>query len=368
MNGKIKPNSRNEGIYMKLSGKKVIGISLAAAVFVLSTPDRALAVPASGADAAAAGAAVVLDNYYQESRTKASKAVTDADVVATAPDIALTQIPGYANLGIANVTDSLNIRKVPVDGEIVGRLLKDGACDIISEENGWYYIKSGEIEGYVSAEFILTGQPALKKANEVMVNVATVNADALFLREEPNTNSGIKEVLGNSEKLEVLETSNNWAKVLVDSTEGYVSMDYITIAPELQTARTMAQLRYGMEVSDLRIQIANFAQQFVGYPYVYGGNSLTKGTDCSGFTNLIYANFGISIPRTATTQYNFGTKISIDELKPGDLIIYGESSIEHVGMYIGNGQIVHASNERTGIKYSQMYYRNIIGCVRIIND
>ena len=123
-----------------------------------------------------------------------------------------------------------------------------------------------------------------------------------------------------------------------------------------------------MGISDLRIEMANFAQQFVGYPYVYGGNSLTKGTDCSGFTYLIYQHFGISIPRTATTQYNFGKKISVSELKPGDLIIYGESQIEHVGMYIGNGQIVHASSARTGIKYSQMYYRNIIGCVRILND
>lgn len=264
--------------------------------------------------------------------------------------------------------DSLNIRETPVDGQVVGRLLKDGACEIISEENGWCYIESGEISGYVSSEYLLTGDEALVRAWEVMTNVATVTADALYLREAPTTESGYIELLGNSEKLEVVEELAGWAKVVVDSTEGYVSSDYITVSQELQTAVTLSQLLYGMDVSDLRVQMVEFAQQFVGYPYVYGGNSLTKGTDCSGFTNLIYAHFGISIPRTATTQYNFGTKISVSELKPGDLIIYGEYQIEHVGMYIGNGRIVHASNARTGIKYSDMYYRNIIGCVRMIQD
>lgn len=349
---------------MKHSIGKLTGICLLSTVMLLGAAEGTYAVNLTGTDAVAGGT-VALENYYRNTNS-ASSIQANGRAVRSAP--AFEKVPGYDNLGIARVEDSLNIRETPVDGDIVGRLLQDGACEIISEEDGWYYIESGEISGYVSSEYLLTGDEALERAWEVMANIATVTADALYLREEPNTEAGIVEMLGNSEKLEVVEQLDGWARVVVDSTEGYVSTDFISVSQELETARTLAQLIYGMEVSELRIEMAEFAQQFVGYPYVYGGNSLTRGTDCSGFTNLIYAHFGISIPRTATTQYNYGTKIDISELKPGDLIIYGEYQIEHVGMYIGNGQIVHASNERTGIKYSNMYYRNIIGCVRMIND
>lgn len=348
---------------MRHSVGKLTGIYLLSAAMLLSTADATYAVSVSGTDAAAGGA-VALETYYRNN--SASTIQANGKNVTSAP--ALEKVPGYENLGLANVEDSLNIRETPVDGKVVGRLLKDGACEIISEEDGWCYIESGEISGYVSKEYLLTGDDALRRAWEVMANVATVTADALYLREAPTTESGYIELLGNSEKLEVKEELAGWARVAVDDTEGYVNSDYIEVKQELQTAVTLSQLLYGMDVSELRAEMADFAQQFIGYPYVYGGNSLTRGTDCSGFTNLIYAHFGISIPRTATTQYNYGTKISVSELKPGDLIIYGEYQIEHVGMYIGNGTIVHASNERTGIKYSNMYYRNIIGCVRMIND
>lgn len=350
---------------MRHSIGKLAGIYLLSTVMVLSTTEGTYAVNLTGIDAAAGGA-VALETYYQNSNNATSS--IEANGKAVTASKAVEKVPGYENLGLANVEESLNIRETPVDGKVVGRLLKDGACEIISEEDGWYYIESGDISGYISKEYILSGEEALVRAWEVMANVATVTADGLYLREAPTTESGYIELLGNSEKLQVVDKLEGWAKVVVDSTEGYVNTDYIEVKQELQTAVSMSQFLYGMDVSELRVQMAEFAQQFVGYPYVYGGNSLTKGTDCSGFTNLIYAHFGISIPRTATTQYNYGTKISTSELKPGDLIIYGEYQIEHVGMYIGNGMIVHASNERTGIKYSEMYYRNIIGCVRIIND
>lgn len=351
-------------ISMNRNMKKTAAICTMGAMLLLSNLEYVAADNTSGTDGVA-GIAVLMEQY--QNSTVASKAKTEG-VTTTSIEEVYEPIDGYENLALANVSDVLNIREVPVDGAIVGRLPADAACDIVSEENGWCYIKSGEIEGYVSAEYLLTGEEALKKAYDLVELVATVDADSLNLREEPNTECGIIEVLGNSQKLEVVEVLGDWVKVVVDSTEGYVAAEYITVSEELQTARTLTQMMYGMEVSDLRVQICEFAQQFVGNPYVYGGNSLTHGTDCSGFTNLIYAHFGISIPRTATTQYNFGTKISTAELRPGDLIIYGEYQIEHVALYLGNGQIVHASNERTGIRYSNMYYRNIIGCVRILND
>jgi cell wall-associated NlpC family hydrolase len=115
--------------------------------------------------------------------------------------------------------------------------------------------------------------------------------------------------------------------------------------------------------SGLGTQIANYGCQFIGYPYVYGGTSLTNGTDCSGFTQAVYAHFGISIPRDSTSQRFAGTGVSYEDARPGDIICYAG----HVALYIGNGQIVHASTERTGIKISNATYRTILAVRRIVN-
>ncbi len=121
----------------------------------------------------------------------------------------------------------------------------------------------------------------------------------------------------------------------------------------------------------LREAIVSFALQYVGCPYVYGGNSLSNGTDCSGFVKLVYQEFGYSLTRRASLQYFDGRVISLDSIQPGDLIFYPEpynqNEIGHVAMYIGNGQVVHASTARTGIKISSLNYRTIYGAVNIID-
>lgn len=344
----------------------------AACVFSLGTAFLCMnleAVQASslkGADPAA-GAAVVLEQYYSNIKSDATKELPQNRVMTQSKGTD-SVVDGYSRLGVANVDTFLNIRETPETGKIIGKLPNNAGCEILEETDGWYLIESGDVKGYVTSEYLLTGNAANTRALEQIKNIATVTADALFLREAANTDSSILEVLGNSEKLEVVEILDGWAKILIDSTEGYVSTDYITIGKELPTAMTLSQIQYGVEVSELRIKMVTYAQEFVGNPYVYGGNSLTKGTDCSGFTKLIYQKYGFNIPRTATTQYNYGKKINISDLKPGDLVIYGERKIEHVGMYIGNNRIVHASSARTGIKYSNLNYRNIIGAVSIIND
>lgn len=112
----------------------------------------------------------------------------------------------------------------------------------------------------------------------------------------------------------------------------------------------------------------NYAKQFVGNPYVWGGTSLTKGADCSGFTQSVYKNFGISIPRTSRTQATAGRKVSVSERQPGDLIFYAKNGrINHVAIYMGNNRVVHASNERTGITTSAYNYRAIHSVRRVIN-
>ncbi len=222
---------------MRNTVKKAVGICVLGTILFLGKTDFSYAINIKGTDAEA-GASMVLEKYYKENSMASKQALQNVSIV-TASTVSLIQepmkeetktyapIPGYTNLGIANVQDSLNVRKSPVDGEIIGRILKDGACEIISEENGWYYIESGDITGYVIADYVLTGDAALEKAWEAVANVAKVTADALYLRQEPNTECDILEVLGNSEEFEVVEMLDGWAKILVDSTEGYVSINIL---------------------------------------------------------------------------------------------------------------------------------------------
>ena len=169
------------------------------------------------------------------------------------------------------------------------------------------------------------------------------------------------------EELEVTSVTTDWVKVKIDADEGYVARQYIDLSYQLEKAVSVDELAAG--VSGIRAQMVAYAKQFLGNPYVWGGTSLTNGTDCSGFTMGIYAKYGYYLPRVSRSQAYSGTSVNSSNLKPGDLVFYGSGSyINHVAMYIGNGQVIHASNPRTGIKISNMYYRSPIRMVRIIND
>lgn len=279
---------------------------------------------------------------------------------------------GYTNLGIANVeTGNLNIRETAsTDGKLVGKLPKNAACEILDTQNDWAHVKSGEVEGYVSLEFLLTGPDAKLRANELVVTVARVTTDDVNVRDEPNTESAVLTRVPAGEELEYMETLDGWIKVSIDGDEAYISADYVTVEQKLETAITMSELRYGQGVSDVRVDLVEYAKQFLGNPYVWGGTSLTKGADCSGFVLSVFKNYGIKLSHSSKAQSNEGTKISTSELKPGDLVFYGNSSgsINHVAIYIGGGQVIHASSKKTGIKISNYRYRTPVKAVRVIQD
>lgn len=280
---------------------------------------------------------------------------------------------GYTNIGIANVeSGNLNVRAIPgTDGKLVGKMPKGSACEVLEvTEEGWAHILSGEVEGYVSMDYLYVGADAKMRAMELVRTVAVVTADSLKVRDEASMESAVLTQVPGGEELEVLEVAEDWIKVSIDGEEAYVSADFVAVEEKLDTAVTMSELRYGQGVSDLRVDIVEYALQFVGNPYVYGGTSLTKGTDCSGFTMSVYKNFGISISHSSRAQANEGTKITADELQPGDLIFYANSAgtINHVAMYIGNGQVVHASSAKTGIKISKYTYRTPVKYVSILKD
>ncbi len=279
---------------------------------------------------------------------------------------------GYTNIGIANVgSGNLNVRETPsTSGKLVGKMPKDSACEVLETADGWAHIKSGEVEGYVSLDYLLTGPDAKLRAMELVRKVVVVNVDGLNVRDQPGTDSAVLTQVPQGEELEYVETLDGWIMVSIDGENAYVSADYVTVEEKLDTAITMTELLYGVGVSDVRVELVEYAKQFLGNPYVWGGTSLTKGADCSGFVLSVFKKYGVTLSHSSRAQANEGKKISASELQPGDLVFYANSSgtINHVALYIGGGQVIHASSPKTGIKISKYNYRTPVKCVDILQD
>lgn len=275
------------------------------------------------------------------------------------------KIYGYENLGIAKVNDYLNVRKEPgEEGEIVGKMPKHAGADVLGEENGWFKVRSGKVTGYVRADYLLTGAEARALADEQAAEMAVCNSGGLYVREGPSLEASILTQIAEGEELEVVCVEGEWVKIMLDDEEAYVFGQYVDIAKKLEKAVSIVELKYGQGVSDVRVDLVNYAKQFLGNPYVWGGTSLTGGADCSGFVLSIFKKYGVSLPHHSGSQAKQGKQISLSEAKPGDLVFYAKNgTINHVAIYIGNGQVIHASSPRTGIKISNVSYRTP-ACVR----
>ena len=299
----------------------------------------------------------------------ASQESEQANEAAQTPTAA--QTCGYTNLGMSVISSgNLNIRQeASTDSEVVGILTNHNACELLEDAGEWYKVTSGKVTGYVNKQYLVTGDEAEAIAEQEIKTVATVNTETLNVRAEKSTEAAVLSQVGNSEAFTVNSVADGWVEISVDDSVGYISQDYVTLAQALPTAKTIEQVKYGDGVSDVRASVVSYALQFVGNRYVWGGTSLEKGIDCSGFTMRILGKYGISLPHSSKAQPSYGTKISASEAKPGDLFFYGSGrSISHVAIYIGNGQIVHASNKRDGIKVSNAYYRNPICVARYLPD
>ncbi len=318
----------------------------------------------------------------------------------------------YDQIGISNVNNYLNIREEPnEEGKIIGKMTSKSAGEILetTEDGQWYKIKSGPVTGYVKSEFILTGDAAKAEALEVAELMAIVSTDRLNARTEPNTDSPIWTQISNSERYAVLKQTDGWVEIELDTTSAYVATDFVDVRYALNEAIQFTPIEdipepaasnggggnsgskgstgnkgnagnnKGSGVGNTpgnapagsrRTQIANYATQFLGNPYVWGGTSLTNGADCSGFTMSVMSHFGVSLPHHSGSQAGAGRSISSSEMRPGDLIFYTNSggTINHVALYIGNGQVCHASNARDGIKISTWNYRTPAKIVNVLGD
>lgn len=299
----------------------------------------------------------------------ASQESEQANEAAQTPTAA--QTCGYTNLGMSVISSgNLNIRQeASTDSEVVGILTNHNACELLEDAGEWYKVTSGKVTGYVNKQYLVTGDEAESIAEQEIKTVATVNTETLNVRAEKSTEAAVLSQVGNSEAFTVNSVADGWVEISVDDSVGYISQDYVTLAQALPTAKTIEQVKYGDGVSDVRASVVSYALQFVGNRYVWGGTSLENGIDCSGFTMRILGKYGISLPHSSKAQPSYGTKISASEAQPGDLFFYGSGrSISHVAIYIGNGQIVHASNKRDGIKVSNAFYRSPICVTRYLPD
>lgn len=289
----------------------------------------------------------------------------------------------YDNLGVSLASDYINVRSSPKEdgiNNIVGKFPGYAGCNILCEENGWYKIRSGSVTGYVRKDLIATGDTAQNLAVQHAQVMAIVNTESLNVRSEASTDSKAWTAVTSGQRYNVLNQLDGWVQLELDAGDddgedqgAFVSTrdNNVTVQYALQEAiEYYPAVEAANAAMAFRNKIVNFACQFVGNRYVWGGTSLTHGCDCSGFTQSVLKNFGISIPRVSRDQARTGSKVTSANMRPGDLIFYANRSgtINHVGMYIGNGQVVNAASTRSGIRIYRWNYRTPVAIRNVIGD
>lgn len=294
---------------------------------VLIPNDKVLAAEAKNAEGVST---VNINKGYLANATAEIERYVETELKNVYEDMAFTQVEEGSYLFVRTEPSQ--------DSEWVGKLYEADAAKVIGPVGEWTQIESGNVTGYVKTEYILTGESAEEKAK------------AIVAEKKPEVDV---ETLDEAKAEELAAECFSYAESKEE--------EAARLAEEAAKAEEEAKAAEAETVGNGQA-VVDYAMQFVGNPYVWGGTSLTNGADCSGFVQSVYANFGVSMPRTSSAMRSAGTEVSYSEAVPGDVICYEG----HVGIYIGNGQIVNAIDEAYGIGVSSATYTNIITVRRLL--
>ena len=303
-------------------------------------------------------------------------------------------------LGEYKIAENTKLKLIPsINATDVIELKADETVQVTEIINGWACVETQTAKGWLRKEKIKKDEPVQEEqqavqepVQETPIKTQYTNSTTVNVRQEENTTSSILTTIALNTEVQVYSEANGWSKVKVNNVEGYISTSLLsdtkqetsrseattrkssstktkTKSTQTTSAQTTAQAT-SVPASSNGSAIVATAKQYLGYKYVYGGSSPSTGFDCSGFTSYVFKQHGISLSRTAAGQYGNGVAVSRANLQPGDLVMFGKSGINHVAIYIGGGQIIHASTPSTGVRIDSLttgyYNNNYAGARRIL--
>lgn len=353
------------------------GSALTATPSLTADNTQASAVPADGTQQNVQASTAPADGTQQgvQASTAPAGGIQQNVQASAAPDQKPQKISKqFQKLAISIAKDFVYVRKSASTGcKAIGKLHRGSAGTILGKKGAWVKISSGSLKGYVKKEYLATGADAEKLAEKYGTKYAVLKkgTSVLNVREEKNTSSDIVTQLPEGKRYTVKSENADWCKVKVKGKSGYVAKEYVHTKYSFKEAKSLKKKTketvrsYASE--NKAESLISYAKQFIGNKYVWGGTSLTNGTDCSGFTLRVFQKFGYSLPRTSAEQAGCGSSVKLSELKPGDLVFYKRGGrVHHVAIYIGGGQIVHAAGAKWGIITSNMNYSRVSHARRIL--